>query len=379
MVFPLKRGAYLKGVPCMEAGPRRIEGDLAPGIAFPEALTERLLPPSPGEAHRALAARLEHLALLAGLPVPRDRLASLERREVVRFLSSVLDLALDPRVLSPHTDVADPPADWLPRDVRFASYLAESGLLDDSSDRELDAAELEMLLYRLALFLGVLYREETHFVELGEPGLAVRSAAGSREVWTLPGELVTLRRRGSELVSGPLELAAGDRLEIYWQRGRIVALVQPVETPPVALGRRAPRQRWSRFVTDNQLRRAVQARYPGFPFDGFEVLSRGVSGRVGKLRLLGSDGRTQLVEGLAVRWTLDVPDTLFQARRQQGSNGNGWYFQGRGWGHGVGMCQAGAFGMALRRLDYREILEHYYSGVELGLVRQVRPRRVLGP
>ena len=107
------------------------------------------------------------------------------------------------------------------------------------------------------------------------------------------------------------------------------------------------------------------------------MLSRGVSGRVGKLRLLGAGGRTVEVEGLAVRWTLDIPDTNFQARRQQRTNQSGWFFQGRGWGHGVGMCQAGAFGMAVRRLGYREILEHYYSGVELGRVMHTRPQ-VLG-
>jgi stage II sporulation protein D len=48
----------------------------------------------------------------------------------------------------------------------------------------------------------------------------------------------------------------------------------------------------------------------------------------------------------------------------------GWLFTGRGWGHGVGMCQVGAFGMAQRGHGYRDILTHYYSGVELGRVRE---------
>ncbi|CAN5670383.1 hypothetical protein BH24ACT26_BH24ACT26_04370 [soil metagenome] len=41
---------------------------------------------------------------------------------------------------------------------------------------------------------------------------------------------------------------------------------------------------------------------------------------------------------------------------------------GRGWGHGVGMSQWGAHGMALGGSDHRAILEHYYSGVEIGRV-----------
>jgi stage II sporulation protein D len=40
-------------------------------------------------------------------------------------------------------------------------------------------------------------------------------------------------------------------------------------------------------------------------------------------------------------------------------------FHGRGLGHGVGMCQYGALGMAKAGKDYRVILEHYYPGTEL--------------
>jgi SpoIID/LytB domain protein len=93
---------------------------------------------------------------------------------------------------------------------------------------------------------------------------------------------------------------------------------------------------------------------------------------VGKLRLRGTDGTTQEVVGLAVRWTLDLPETLFTAQRLQPEEGPaGWLFRGKGWGHGVGMCQLGAFGMAQRRHDYRAILEHYYPGTEIGQLRLV--------
>jgi stage II sporulation protein D len=378
VVFPLKRGEYLKGVPCMEAGERQIAGASAPGLGFPRALTEQLLPPPAGPPHAALAARLVRLAKLAGLPAPQDELGSVERAEVASFLAWGFDLVLAPRILSPGIDVRDPPASWRPHDVRFAGFLAESGLLAEPRDQELDGDERETLLYELAVYLGVLRSESAHFLELDEGELTVRTSSG-RRTWRLPEKLSTLRRLGSALVSAPLSVAAGDRLDLYWSRDRLVGLVQPVEAAAVSLGRRAPKQRWSRFVTRGELRRVVEIRYPGFPFEGFEVLARGVSGRVGKLRLLGQDGRAETVEGLAVRWTLDVPDTLFEASRRQDDLYDGWYFEGRGWGHGVGMCQAGAFGMAKRRLGYREILEHYYSGVELGVVRQVRERVFLGP
>lgn len=38
---------------------------------------------------------------------------------------------------------------------------------------------------------------------------------------------------------------------------------------------------------------------------------------------------------------------------------------GGGWGHGVGMSQTGAVGMAERGRTYEEILKHYYRGIEL--------------
>ena len=219
--------------------------------------------------------------------------------------------------------------------------------------------------------------ERSHFLKLDlqtQNALAVRN--GSRHLtYELPSSLATYRRKKGRTVASTLDLVPGDRLRLYWYRGAVAALLQPVDSPPVRLGRRAPKQRWQTFKTDSELRTAVQKRYPGFPFVDFEILERGVSGRVGKIALIGEGGERVVVEGLAVRWTLDVWDTLFRAERTKNKAGHsGWLFQGRGWGHGVGMSQAGAFGMAQRGVTYREILEHYYTGVELGRLKPVAPR-----
>jgi stage II sporulation protein D len=42
-----------------------------------------------------------------------------------------------------------------------------------------------------------------------------------------------------------------------------------------------------------------------------------------------------------------------------------WIFYGRGWGHGLGMCQTGAYGMALEGATFQQILQHYYPGTSL--------------
>jgi len=40
-------------------------------------------------------------------------------------------------------------------------------------------------------------------------------------------------------------------------------------------------------------------------------------------------------------------------------------FTGRGWGHGVGLCQVGAYGLARAGANYKKILEHYYRQVKI--------------
>jgi len=43
----------------------------------------------------------------------------------------------------------------------------------------------------------------------------------------------------------------------------------------------------------------------------------------------------------------------------------GFVLTGRGWGHGVGMCQFGAYGLAKQGLNVTQILKTYYTGIEL--------------
>ena len=147
-----------------------------------------------------------------------------------------------------------------------------------------------------------------------------------------------------------------------------------------AFDRFSRRSSWTRFRSDGQLSKLVDQRYPGLGFGGLEILSRGVSGRVGRMRLEGASGRSVEVEGLAVRWTLDLPDTWFTAKRLRPSDRPaGWLFTGRGWGHGVGLCQVGGYGMALHGHSYQRILQHYYTGVEIATLDSVETHSEAGP
>jgi stage II sporulation protein D len=63
-----------------------------------------------------------------------------------------------------------------------------------------------------------------------------------------------------------------------------------------------------------------------------------------------------------------LPETFPSNRISIATRGGVVRVRGRGWGHGVGMSQWGAHGLALRGASYAEILDHYYSGVALGRV-----------
>jgi stage II sporulation protein D len=92
----------------------------------------------------------------------------------------------------------------------------------------------------------------------------------------------------------------------------------------------------------------------------------GTSGRVVQLEIIGSRG-SAVVNGYKVRGALGLKDTLYTLSRSRTEEGKiaSFNFDGRGWGHGVGLCQTGAVGMARAGRSAEEILMTYYQGVKL--------------
>ena len=93
-------------------------------------------------------------------------------------------------------------------------------------------------------------------------------------------------------------------------------------------------------------------------------LQRGASGRISLLLIKGSLRSMAIGKELIIRRALSdshLKSSAFEVTR----DGNDFILEGKGWGHGVGLCQIGAAVMATRGYDYREILSHYYPGAEL--------------
>ncbi|HSE18923.1 MAG TPA: SpoIID/LytB domain-containing protein [Pyrinomonadaceae bacterium] len=144
-----------------------------------------------------------------------------------------------------------------------------------------------------------------------------------------------------------------------------------LEVRPAANGaaadRMSPFANWTKglSVAQVQARLARAARGIGSIVD-LRVASRGASHRVTDLEIVGTNG-TAHVRGGRIRSALGLREQLFVIDREYDDDGSvsEFVFIGRGWGHGVGMCQVGAYGLAKQGFSAEQIIKTYYTGVEL--------------
>ena len=96
-----------------------------------------------------------------------------------------------------------------------------------------------------------------------------------------------------------------------------------------------------------------------------EPLERGPSGRIKYLRITGSKHSEVIGKELKIRRALSSSHLKSSAFEVERDPAGAFVLRGRGWGHGVGLCQIGAAVMAARGHDYRQILQHYYPGTDV--------------
>jgi stage II sporulation protein D len=106
-----------------------------------------------------------------------------------------------------------------------------------------------------------------------------------------------------------------------------------------------------------------------------QPLSRGNSGRINRIKIAYINQQEHINETVIegeynIRSSLDekfLYSSCFYLQYKPGKSTipEQFIIHGAGWGHGVGMCQIGALGMALQGYTSGEILRHYYRGSEL--------------
>lgn len=125
--------------------------------------------------------------------------------------------------------------------------------------------------------------------------------------------------------------------------------------------------RWKREFGQKEIGEMIKKHFDIGRLETIEIIGRGRSGRVIAIELKGSKKSEKVYKELPIRklfgmlrsslFTLDIV--------VDGAGEKRFVFSGAGWGHGVGLCQDGAKGMAILGRTFEEILLHYYSNSKI--------------
>jgi stage II sporulation protein D len=417
LIFPEEKGPYLKGVPCypeavseghtvtgqdwvdpvvIEDG-RRVNEEAQVmrllGIVGPEALDRNWLtaPCKPSEAERWTAFTIGQAGKKADKEGLKDG-SHLKMHDLAIFLARSLGweekmlLSLDDQDLPYLLAFRD--RDAIPAEARrpYAVLILE-GLLDPFPDNTLRPDHEPSR----GLVLRMLYRVLDHYDKLSLQPAGYRGFDGDRIVLESKGDAHTLALKPSTAlfrsfrdVSYPaksVSLALGDRVVYHLAPDGAVDFLRLIANPRgVSDDRYSSLYRWEERRTRAELEASVRQRIDVGTLKDIEPTRRGVSGRVVEVTLHGSRGDFVL-RGFRIRTAFGIKENLFTVDRVRSDTGEveTFIFSGKGWGHGVGLCQVGSYGMALRGKKFDEILHHYYTGVEITDSGIVSPPKAATP
>lgn len=203
-----------------------------------------------------------------------------------------------------------------------------------------------------------------------QAGTSSRSSAGeSTSGLEIEKSAWLFRRIGGESYAvDRLAFVGGERVSYHINgAGRIDFLEAEVSERGASSDRFSNVGRWRERIPANELRRRlVRSRISVGEIEELLAVVRGQSNRVLELEVVGTEGRSRL-KGSRVRSALGLKESLFIVEPERDEHGHitSFVFTGRGWGHGVGMCQTGAYGLAREGYSYTAIIQKYYTGVRL--------------
>jgi stage II sporulation protein D len=263
--------------------------------------------------------------------------------------------------------------DWpelRPQDRPLAAFLLTSGIIPANGGRDDRTAPLSRS--RAALMIGralALSRDLYHqgnFKGLSKAAIAVIE----------DGELKTLRLAPAFSLLRNLDGAAAPISSVEFTGGEVVKWIETeglvrlleVPAPPLTnvLDEPSLYHSWQVRVSREDLESRLNQFYPVGKLIDLVPKKRGASKRLTDLLVIGQEGQVH-VTGFKISQVLSLRDNLFVVDREKDADGQAGYFifLGKGWGHGVGLCQVGAFRMAQKGAAYDEILKKYYRGISL--------------
>lgn len=197
--------------------------------------------------------------------------------------------------------------------------------------------------------------------------LIIKTGKSEKQVTVRP-DVFLFREFGEKLYSVREATLVGGE-QVRYQLDALGAVkyleISPTSLPTTA-ERMSPWTYWNKTVSASAVQTRLSRYVPriGTLYD-VKIKRRGYSRRPIELEIIGSNG-VKILKGGKIRSALRLPEQLFvMNKKYDGARVVSYTFTGRGWGHGVGMCQYGAFGLAKQGVKYDEIIKHYYSGVDL--------------
>lgn len=183
-------------------------------------------------------------------------------------------------------------------------------------------------------------------------------SAGSRETWGL-SDKTYLVSRSDDAHEAHSSFKNDDDFKKWWQQKDLsYCSSAPEGQNSFASTKHA---RWEQTLSASQLDDlASKSGKKLGHVQSVEVIERGESFRATKLKVKGTNGITVIERELPIRRFLGgLKSARFIIEKE--SDG-GIHIYGSGFGHGVGMCQTGAIGMAQRGMSASQILGHYFPG-----------------
>jgi stage II sporulation protein D len=382
-MFPGRNDPHLKRVRCVELDMLSLAGRADSGLLSEQQVDARLftalaeLPETSAWSAREVTRTVEAAMRLAGRTEANQPMAASSRRgDVLEYLGAVLGLDAagrrltmpeDRRYWFPQTGNVESIPYWV------ASFLTKYGIQPTqyidrlSLSQPMPREELYALLLSWVREHNVLSLAEGKILRLEDRRVTLKQK-GETTAHTLPANIPIFRQLGDryqEYKSVPI--LAGDRLRVVLSPGkRPVAAVVVANYDGASFDRTSNFANWTRSFRAEELVPSINRRQPITQLIGLRPLTIDASGRIAEMEFTAEGGRTFVLRGLPIRWSLRVEDNLFVIDKTKDPDGADRYtFYGKGWGHGTGMCQVGAYGAAFRGWSFDRILKHYYTGVEL--------------
>jgi stage II sporulation protein D len=245
-------------------------------------------------------------------------------------------------------------------------------VLPDATLRPRDPLSRARALHSIARILearSLLQLQKGAAKPTSEGNLILRNAKGKDVPVKISGDVFLFRQIGENVYPvRSVALVGGEPVVFHVSAAGEVDYLEVKPAPNgAAADRFSPFTNWTTELSLGQVQSRL-GRYAGGigSLTDLRVISRGRSRRTIDLEVVGSNGTTH-VRGGRIRSALGLREQLFVIERNYTDEGHvtGFTFLGRGWGHGVGMCQVGAYGLARQGFSYEQILKAYYTGIEL--------------